>query len=97
MREGNVGSKEHQKKLIDTFVKSVTLWDDRIQIDYYHTPGKHKFSYSLEELTSKVENESNAADVRAESLEVHQIRDNPIKFGLSRTFFMRYANAAVAK
>ena len=72
MREGNVGSKEHQKKLIDTFVKAVTLWDDRIQIDYYHTPGKHKFSYSLEELTSKVENESNAADVRAESLEVHQ-------------------------
>ena len=74
MREGNVGSKEHQKKLIDTFVKSVTLWDDRIQIDYYHTPGKHKFSYSLEELTSKVENESNAADVRAESLEVHHKR-----------------------
>ena len=64
MREGNVGSKEHQKKLIDTFVKSVTLWDDRIQIDYYHTPGKHKFSYSLEELTSKAENESNASDVR---------------------------------
>ena len=74
MREGNVGSKEHQKKLIDTFVKAVTLWDDRIQIDYYHTPGKHKFSYSLEELTSKVENESNAADVRAESLEVHHCR-----------------------
>ncbi len=72
MREGNVGSKEHQKKLIDTFVKAVTLWDDRIQIDYYHTPGKHKFSYSLEELTSKAENESNAADVRAESLQVHQ-------------------------
>ena len=86
MREGNVGSKEHQKKLIDTFVKSVTLWDDRIQIDYYHTPGKHKFSYSLEELTSKVENESNASDVRTDSLELHQIRDNPIKFGLSRTF-----------
>lgn len=86
MREGNVGSKEHQKKLIDTFVKSVTLWDDRIQIDYYHTPGKHKFSYSLEELTSKAENESNASDVRTDSLELHQIRDNPIKFGLSRTF-----------
>ena len=86
MREGNVGSKDHQKKLIDTFVKSVTLWDDRIQIDYYHTPGKHKFSYSLEELTSKAENESNASDVRTDSLELHQIRDNPIKFGLSRTF-----------
>lgn len=74
MREGNVGSKEHQKKLIDTFVKSVTLWDDRIQIDYYHTPGKHKFSYSLEELTSKAENESNASDVRTDSLELHHCR-----------------------
>ena len=71
MREGNVGSKEHQKKLIDTFVKSVTLWDDRIQIDYYHTPGKHKFSYSLEELTGKAENESNASSVRTDSLELH--------------------------
>lgn len=74
MREGNVGSKDHQKKLIDTFVKSVTLWDDRIQIDYYHTPGKHKFSYSLEELTSKAENESNASDVRTDSLELHHCR-----------------------
>lgn len=74
MREGNVGSKDHQKKLIDTFVKSVTLWDDRIQIDYYHTPGKHKFSYSLEELTSKAENESNASDVRTDSLELHHKR-----------------------
>lgn len=74
MREGNVGSKEHQKKLIDTFVKSVTLWDDRIQIDYYHTPGKHKFSYSLEELTSKAENESNASSVRTDSLELHHCR-----------------------
>ena len=74
MREGNVVSKEHQKKLIDTFVKSVTLWDDRIQIDYYHTPGKHKFSYSLEELTSKAENESNASDVRTGSLELHHKR-----------------------
>ena len=81
MREGNVGSKDHQKKLIDTFVKSVTLWDDRIQIDYYHTPGKHKFSYSLEELTSKAENESNASDVRTDSLELHHKRVIRTRYG----------------
>lgn len=96
MREGNVGSKEHQKKLIDTFVKSVTLWDDRIQIDYYHTPGKHKFSYSLEELTSKVENESNAADVRAESLEVHQNVRNFLVFAEDSELFCIFQNQTLS-
>ena len=76
MREGNVESKAYQKRLIDTFVKSVTLWDDRIQIDYYHTPGKHQFSYSLEDLMNRMAKEEPLADVRTSSLQVHQnVRD----------------------
>ena len=71
MRIGSTSDKAYQKRLIDTFVKSVTLWDDRIQIDYYHSPGKHKFSYSLEELIGKTKSESDASNVRADSLELH--------------------------
>ena len=74
MRIGSTSDKAYQKRLIDTFVKSVTLWDDRIQIDYYHSPGKHKFSYSLEELIGKTKSESDASNVRADSLELHQSR-----------------------
>ena len=74
MRTGSTSDKAYQKRLIDTFVKSVTLWDDRIQIDYYHSPGKHKFSYSLEELIGKTKSESDASNVRTDSLELHQIK-----------------------
>ena len=73
MRIGSTSDKAYQKRLIDTFVKSVTLWDDRIQIDYYHSPGKHKFSYSLEELIGKTKSESDASNVRADSLELHHV------------------------
>lgn len=72
MRSGSVGDKEHQKRLIDTFVKSVTLWDDRIQIEYYHTPGKHKFSYSLDALTDNPASADNDTGVRTDSCELHQ-------------------------
>ncbi len=36
LREGNVADKSYQKKLIDTFVKAVHLYDDYIKIDYYY-------------------------------------------------------------
>lgn len=35
-KAGDIESKEYQKRLIDTFVKSVYLWDDKIRIDYYY-------------------------------------------------------------
>lgn len=35
-RDGDVNKKDFQKLLIDTFVKAVYVWDDKIQIDYYH-------------------------------------------------------------
>lgn len=37
LRNGDVDDKEYQRKLIDTFVKAVYLWDDKIRIDYYYT------------------------------------------------------------
>ena len=35
-KEGDLEDKGYQKILIDTFVKAVYLWDDRIRIDYYY-------------------------------------------------------------
>lgn len=35
-RDGDVNKKDFQKRLIDTFVKAVYVWDDKIKIDYYH-------------------------------------------------------------
>lgn len=81
MRSGSVGSKEHQKRLIDTFVKSVTLWDDRIQIEYYHTPGKHKFSYSLDDLIDSPTSQDNTLDVRTDTLQVHHKRVIRTQYG----------------
>lgn len=37
MRDGNAADPDYQKLIIDTFVRSVTLWDDRIEVDCYYT------------------------------------------------------------
>lgn len=39
-RDGNADDEAYRKRIIDTFVKSVYLWDDKIRIDY-HTGGSH--------------------------------------------------------
>ena len=36
LKDGNIKSKKFQKLLLDTFVKEVHLWDDKIRIDYYY-------------------------------------------------------------
>lgn len=36
-RSEDVSSKKYQKILIRTFIKSVYVWDDRIEIDYFYT------------------------------------------------------------
>ena len=36
IQEGDVNDKAFQRRLIDTFVKAVYLWDDKIRIDCYH-------------------------------------------------------------
>ena len=46
-REGDIDDKQYQKKLIDSFIKKVVLYDDRIEIDYYY--GEKKVSSILTE------------------------------------------------
>lgn len=41
-RNGDIDDKRYQKKLIDSFIKKVILYDDRIEIDYYY--GEKKIS-----------------------------------------------------
>ena len=36
LRIGDTNDKKYQKKIIDSFVKKVTLYDDKIEIDYYY-------------------------------------------------------------
>ena len=46
-RDGAVESKEYQKRLIDTFVKAIYLWDDKIEIHYYYTDKDEILSFTL--------------------------------------------------
>lgn len=72
LREGNIENKEYQRKLIDTFVKAVYLWDDKIKIEYYHTTKKHRSTYPIEkEDVSIVEAEG---AVRTSSPQLHHRR-----------------------
>lgn len=50
LRDGDVERKDYQKKLIDTFVQKVVLWDDRIEIDYYYDKEQKTRSFMLNEL-----------------------------------------------
>ena len=54
LREGNLHSKIYQKRLIDTFVRAVYLWDDHIGIDYYYAGKDSMIKYSLSELESDI-------------------------------------------
>lgn len=72
LRDGDIRSADFQKRLIDTFVKAVFLWDDRIEIDYYYTGQQHKVSAALEALSgSKGEAR---AEVRISTPEAHHKR-----------------------
>lgn len=46
-RDGDVTSKEYQAKIINTFVREVYLWDDKIGIDYYYMDSKNTYTYDL--------------------------------------------------
>lgn len=50
LKDGDAKDKDFQKNLINTFVQSVYLWDDRIQIDYYYTGKNNSLVRSLYEL-----------------------------------------------
>ena len=49
LREGDVTSKDYQKRLFDTFVKAVYLWDDKIEVHYYYSGEKNVLTSSLKE------------------------------------------------
>ena len=49
LRDGDVTSKDYQKRLFDTFVKAVYLWDDKIEVHYYYSGEKNVLTSSLKE------------------------------------------------
>lgn len=72
LRSGDVHSVEYQKRLIDTFVKEVYLWDDDIRIDYYYAGRDNSVRCSLSEL--KGSNGSGASGVLINSPQPHHKR-----------------------
>lgn len=72
LRDGDVRSKEFQKRLIDTFVKAVYLWDDRIEIDYYYTGENSKITCTFNGVSG--DSGASSARVRINSDEVHHKR-----------------------
>ena len=71
-RDGNVDSKDYQKKLIDTFVKAVYLWDDKLEVHYYYAGEKNSLSFSLNEFSGTGASGAQAS-VRISSPEPHQL------------------------
>ena len=72
LREGNLRSKTYQKRLIDTFVRAVYLWDDRIGIDYYYAGKDSMVKYSLSEIEADIG--ENIREVLKDSLTGHHTR-----------------------
>ena len=72
LREGNLHSKTYQKRLIDTFVRAVYLWDDRIGIDYYYAGKDSMVKYSLSEIEADIG--ENIREVLKDSLTGHHKR-----------------------
>ncbi|MCM1439203.1 MAG: recombinase family protein [Roseburia sp.] len=51
-RDGHIESKDYQKRLIDTFVRAVYLWDDKIEIHYYYAGEKDTLKFKIEKSES---------------------------------------------
>lgn len=69
-RDGSIDSKEYQRRLINTFVRAVYLWDDKIEIHYYYAGKKDTLTFSLKPgADAKVED---SQSVRINSPEGHQ-------------------------
>lgn len=65
LRGGCPNDKAVQRRLFDTFVKAVYLWDDHIQIDYYHSDKFGSITYSIDKAGA-------AGGVLTDSPEAHQ-------------------------
>lgn len=75
LRDGDVTSKDYQKRLFDTFVKAVYLWDDKIEIHYYYSGEKNVLTSSLKEADEATrEGDLSSGEVLINSPEGHQKR-----------------------
>lgn len=75
LKDGDIHSAEFQRDLIGTFVKSVYLWDDRIEIEYSYVKGMNRFTYKLDK------NKKNGDSVRLESDRGHHRRAIRTQYG----------------
>ena len=69
-RHGDINDVTVQKRLIDTFIKAVYLWDDKIQIDYYHAGENSTVTAMIESISEG--SDSGAEGVLTESPLLHQ-------------------------
>ena len=51
LQDGDITSKDYQKRLFDAFVKAVYLWDDKVEVHYYYSGEKNVLTSSLEKAT----------------------------------------------
>ncbi len=64
LRHGDVANKSYQAKLINTFVKMVYLWNDKIRIDYYFAGKSGSVTYTM---TTETEEEADCSDLFSDS------------------------------
>lgn len=82
-RHGDINDVTVQKRLIDTFIKAVYLWDDKIQIDYYHAGENSTVTTMIESISACP---GDGADgVLTESPRLHQVGASDMS--LAPTFF----------
>ena len=87
--DGNINDKEYQRKIINKFVNSVYIYDDKIAI-YYNLFNTHKFTYT-EALDNIAENEK--VLILNDTLRQVKPKSNTKVFGLGFIFLIKTANA----
>lgn len=85
-REGDTRNKDYQKRLINTFVRTVYLWDNDIGIDYYYGGKENSVRISLKEFSK--DGSSDAQEVLTKSLEGHHKRVIRTKTGREVIIFL---------
>lgn len=88
LKDGDIQNKDFQKSLISAFVKSVYLWDDRIEIDYDYTGKGHSLSYSLSDLGGGSTDGPKA--VRIDDPEPHHQAGTAPRWGAVPAFLSRF-------
>lgn len=74
LRTGDPESKEYQKILIDTFVKAVYLWDDKIEVDYYYPGKRRRVTIPISDDSGPDDPDGPLCEVRTSSLGGHHRR-----------------------